>query len=99
MVVNKLKHLMERYKLSNIIKVIIILIILYLLSKLFMPLINLNNLDKLDKSLEGFQTLGYSNYGNQLSLQDPTNIPTYSGNTCIYKFDGVYRIEALNLIM
>lgn len=105
MVVNKLKQLIEKYKLSNIIKVVIILIILFLLAKMFMPSLNINNLDNLDnldnlaKSIEGFQTLGYANYGNQLSLQDPTNTPTYSGNTCTYKFDGVYRIEALSLLL
>jgi hypothetical protein len=97
MVVDKLKRLMDKYNLTNIIKVLVILIILFLLSRLFMPcnLISqdINNLD----NIEGFQTLGYSSYGNQLALQDPTNTPTYAGNTCTFKFDNVYRIEGITL--
>jgi hypothetical protein len=59
-----------------------------------MPSINVNwN----ENSIEGFQTLGYTNFGNQLALQDPTTTPIYAGNTCTFKFDGVYRIESLNL--
>jgi len=86
MVVNKLKLLIEKYKLTNIIKVVIILIILYLLARTFMPSINVNCNEN---SIEGFQTLGYTNFGNQLSLQDPTTTPIYAGNTCTFKFDGV----------
>ena len=96
MVVNKLKTLIEKYKLSNIIKVVIILIVLYLLAKIFMPTINTNFPEKM---IEGFQQkLGYENYGNQLSLQDPMNTPIYNGNTCTFKFDSVYRIEAFTLV-
>ena len=99
MEVNKLKNLVEKYKLTNIIKVIVILIVLYLISKLFIPsLYNSHASPNASKIIEGFQTLGYSYYGNQLSLQDPTNTPVYAGNTCTFKFDGIYRIEALNLI-
>jgi len=103
MEVNKLKNLVEKYNLTNIIKVIVILIILYLLSRLFMPSLYNSNLSRkasqmASEVVEGFQTLGYSYYGNQLSLQDPTNTPVYAGNTCIFKFDGIYRIEAINLI-
>ena len=101
MVVDKLKKLMEKYNLSNIIKIIVLLIILFLLSRLFMPSLYQNTgLDingKTDCNIEGFQTLGYSSYGNQLSLQDPTNTPLYAGNTCTFKFDNIYRIEALTL--
>lgn len=96
MEVNKLKNLVEKYNLTNIIKIIIILIVLYLLSRLFIP--SLYDTSNTLNVVEGFQTLGYSYYGNQLSLQDPTNTPVYAGNTCTFKFDGVYRIEALNLI-
>ena len=103
MEVNKLKNLVEKYNLTNIIKVIVILIILYLLSRLFMPSLYNSNVSRKASQMEsevveGFQTLGYSYYGNQLSLQDPTNTPVYAGNTCIFKFDGIYRIEAINLI-
>ena len=94
MEVNKLKNLVEKYNLTNIIKVIVILIILYLLSRLFMPSLYNSNVSRKASQMEsevveGFQTLGYSYYGNQLSLQDPTNTPTYAGNTCIFKFDGI----------
>lgn len=96
MVVNKLKTLIEKYKLSNIIKVIIILIVLYLLARMFMPAINTNCPEKM---IEGFQQkLGYANYGNQISLQDPMNVPTYNGNTCTFKFDNLYRIEAFTIV-
>jgi hypothetical protein len=95
MVVNKLKTLIEKYKLMNIIKLGVFLIILFLLARLLMPVIS-NNIICNASNVEGFQTLGYSHYGNQLSLQDPTNTPVYAGNTCTFKFDGVYRIESLN---
>jgi len=99
MEVNKLKKLIEKYNLTNIIKVIVILIILYLIARLFIPtIVNNNDLSNPLKLIEGFTTLSYTYYGNQLSLQDSTNIPIYSGNTCTLKFDGVYRIEALKLI-
>jgi hypothetical protein len=104
MIVDKLKRLMDKYNLTNIIKILVILIILFILSRLFIP-INLNNINldsiNLDSinfdNIEGFQTLGYSSYGNQLALQDPTNTPIYAGNTCTFKFDSVYRIEGLTL--
>lgn len=96
MEITKLKKLMDKYNLSNFIKVIIILIVLFLIARLFIPSIDSTNPMKL---IEGFQALGYSHYGNQLSLQDPTNTPKYSGNTCTFKFDGVYRIEAIQLYL
>ncbi len=101
MVVDKLKKVMDKYNLTNIIKVLIILIVLYLFSRLFTPSIYNDISTVFDSTstsnIEGFQTLGYSSYGNQLSLQDPTNTPVYAGNTCTFKFDNVYRIEALTL--
>jgi hypothetical protein len=47
---------------------------------------------------EGFEqaSLGNGNiYGNLLSLTDPTNIPIYLNNTCIFKLSNVYRIDTL----
>ena len=99
MVVDKLKKVIEKYNLTNIIKVLIILIVLYLFSRLFTPSIynDISTAFCKNTNIEGFQTLGYSSYGNQLSLQDPANKPVYAGNTCTFKFDNVYRIEGLTI--
>jgi hypothetical protein len=48
--------------------------------------------------VEGFTNMSYTYYGNQLTLQDPTNKPIYRGNTCTFNFDGMYRLEALTII-
>jgi hypothetical protein len=48
--------------------------------------------------VEGFTNMSYAYYGNQLTLQDPTNKPIYRGNTCTFNFDGMYRLEALTII-
>lgn len=97
---SKLNKLVEKYKLTNILKIAILLICLYILARLFLPTDILSTISHLQKTeeVEGFQALGYSNYGNELSLQDPTNTPKYAGNSCTFKFDGVYRLEALNLV-
>lgn len=97
---NKLNKLVEKYKLTNILKIAILLICLYILARLFLPADILGTISYLQKTakIEGFQALGYSYYGNELSLQDPTNTPKYAGNSCTFKFDGVYRLEALNLV-
>jgi hypothetical protein len=92
----KLRDMMDKYKLSYKIKVVIFLIILFIIARLFIPSIQEKSNSIIN--IEGFEALGYSNYGNQLSLQDPINTPKYSGNTAIFKLDGVYRIEALKFI-
>lgn len=90
MAIDKLNKLVNSYGLTKIIKISIIVIILYLTYRILLH-------SSTSTRIEGFQTLGYSNYGNQLSLQDPTNTPVYAGNTCTFKFDDVYRIEAFTL--
>ena len=100
----KLRKLMDKYKITNLIKIVILLVILFLLTKLFIPSFNITksisnviSIDTPSNIYEGFETLGYSHYGNSLSLQEPNNKPAYAGNTCTFKFDGIYRIEALKL--
>jgi hypothetical protein len=48
--------------------------------------------------VEGFTNMSYAYYGNQVTLQDPTNKPIYRGNTCTFNLDGMYRLEALTII-
>jgi hypothetical protein len=107
---NKLHNLIEKYNLINIIKVITLLLILLLIYRIFIKS-KQNNFSDLDLKLisnsnsivkrniyEGFEQalLGNGNiYGNLLSLTDPTNIPIYLNNTCIFKLSNVYRIDTL----
>ncbi len=98
----KLRRIIDKYKLTNVLKIAIILIILFLVARAFNP--SFSNLmgDVTQKviqkdNIEGFDVMGYSNYGNELALQDPSNKPTYAGNTCTFKFNNIYRIEGFQL--
>lgn len=113
----KLRRIVDKYKLTHILKIAILLIVLALLARAFIPtfttsstptpsyssptIIDVNNM-KISKSrnggLEGFTNMAYQYYGNQLTLQDPTNKPIYQGNTCTFNFDGMYRIEAFTIM-
>jgi len=97
MSINKLNYLIEKYNLTNVIKVIIILIILFLAYRVFSSSLEMQKHQPY-MLLEGFETavLGNANlYGNVLSLKNPQNIPTYSGNTCILTLNDTYRIDTL----
>lgn len=113
----KLRSIIDKYKLTNILKIVTFLIILLLLARTFIPSfkdisnqtggaivsgLSINGLDnfnsKTKNSMEAFTNMSYTFYGNQLTLQDPTNKPIYRGNTCTFNFDGMYRIEALTII-
>ena len=110
--INKLRKLINTYKLTDIIKVCIILIVFFLIYSLFKKSNTNTNttntivknistpvISKQNKHIEGFETFGYTNYGNQIILQDYQQKPVYSINTCSFKFNGVYRLEALTLIL
>ncbi len=110
--INKLRKLINTYKLTDIIKICIILIVFFLIYSLFKNSntnTNFNTIvrnvsttpviSKQNKNIEGFETFGYTNYGNQIILQDYQQKPVYSNNTCSFKFNGVYRLEALTLIV
>ena len=79
---NKLNNLIEKYNLSNIIKVCIILVILYLIARVFIPKSVINN--TIPAIVENFDNLNNGTiYGNELSLNEPKNTPTYFNNTCV----------------
>jgi hypothetical protein len=97
---NKLNNLIEKYNLTNLIKVIVILIILFLLYRIFIESNSLSS--SIDKNVyEGFSaTLGNGSlYGNVISLLNPTNIPNYSGNTCIFRLSNTFRIDTLEFLL
>ena len=118
----KLRRIIDKYKLTNILKIVMLLIVLFLLARAFIPsfhtstsssktsiftkpsleLIDVDNMNINKTSgkngIEGFTNMSYNYYGNQLSLQDPTNKPIYRGNTCTFNFDGLYRLEAFFII-
>ncbi len=113
----KLRSIIDKYKLTNILKIAMLLIILFLLARAFIPSfeissskmkpalelidvynMNANNANNAKGGLEGFTNMSYAYYGNQLTLQDPTNKPIYRGNTCTFNFDGMYRLEAFTII-
>ena len=103
MPINKLNNLIEKYELTNIIKVIIILLILYLAYRLFTSTnekFNDNNYDNGNGNvIEGFATLTNGpTYGNVISLLNKNNTPNYSKNTCIFQLDGTYRIDSLQFV-
>ena len=108
MTTNKLRRIIDKYKLYNILQIAIILIVLLLLARAFIPSVafitpqNINQIiqssNKYDKTIENFTNMSYTYYGNQLTLQDPTNKPIYRGNTCTFNFDGMYRIEAFTIM-
>jgi hypothetical protein len=99
---NKLHNLIEKYNLVNIIKVFVLLLILFLIYRIFIESTPINSpiSDLVIKRniYEGFQQamLGNGNiYGNILTLNDPSNIPIYLNNTCIFKLSNTYRIDTL----
>ena len=92
---NKVKKLIEKYKLTNIIKVILLLIVLFLVYRIFIESSHKNSYN-FKNIYEGFTaTLGNTIYGNIISLYDQRNIPVYSKNTCIFKLSDVFRIDTL----
>ena len=99
---NKLHKLIEKYNLINIIKVFILLLILFLIYRIFIET-NQQNISVSDivvkkNIVEGFNQnlLGNGNiYGNILTLNDPSNIPIYLNNTCIFNLSNTYRIDTL----
>ena len=94
---NKLNNLIEKYNLSNIIKVCIILVILYLIARVFIPKSVINN--TIPAIVENFDNLNNGTiYGNELSLNEPKNTPTYFNNTCVLSLAGIYRIDTLKFI-
>jgi hypothetical protein len=99
---NKLNKLIEKYNLRNIIKVILLLLILFLIYRIFIepnqPVLLISDVVMKKNIYEGFQQamLGNGNiYGNILTLNNPTNIPIYLNNTCIFKLSNIYRIDTL----
>lgn len=99
----KLRATIDKLQITNIVKIAALLLFLFIIYRLLTPSLETNqgkNIHDIHNihNIEGFETLGYSNYGNQLTLQEPTNTPKYAGNTCAFKLDGVYRLEALNLV-
>ena len=94
MTFNKLNNLIEKYNLTNIIKVCIILIVLYLVANVFIPDSIIDNM--MPVIIENFGNLGNSTmYGNELSLIEQTNTPLYDANTCVFRLAGTYRIDSL----
>lgn len=93
MIINKLRTFLDENKLTNIIKICVLLLSLFIIARLLIPKFN----EKTTSYIEGFEALGYKYYGNELTLQNPSNQPQYAGNTCIFKLDGVYRLEGLSL--
>ena len=97
MTFNKLNNLIEKYNLTNIIKVCIILIVLYLVANVFIPDSIIDNM--MPVIIENFGNLGNSTmYGNELSLIEQTNTPSYVSNTCVFRLAGTYRIDSLKFI-
>jgi len=98
MAINKISNLIEKYKLSNILKVIALLLVLFLVYRIFINSIDTNtntNTNK-NKIIEGFDTLNNGDlYGNVIPLKNPQNTPSYSGNTCTLSFNDTYRIDTL----
>ena len=99
---NKLSNLIEKYNLTNIIKVIVLLIILFLVYRIFIEEHTFSSINSLGNSLsknvyEGFTAGSLGNgslYGNVISLLDHTNIPSYFSNTCIFKLSDTFRIDS-----
>jgi hypothetical protein len=95
----KLNTIVKKYHLDNVLKIIIILIVLYLITKLFIPINIFNNIEKPNtQSFEGFMSVNNTYYGNQISLRDPSNIPLYNTNTCVFELDGLYRIDGIKIV-
>ena len=105
MPINKLNNLIEKYELTNIIKVIIILLILYLAYRLFTSTnekfngSSYGNANGDGNVIEGFANItNGTTYGNVISLLNKNNTPNYSNNTCIFQLDGTYRIDTLQFV-
>ena len=97
MTFNKLNNLIEKYKLTNIIKIFIIIIVLYLITRVFIPNYTINSL--IPVIVENFDNLNNGTiYGNELSLNEPKNTPKYNRNTCVLELSGIYRIDSMKLI-
>ena len=95
---NKLYNLIDKYNLTNKIKVLLFLLILFLFYRIFIePQIILNEKTKMTNIYEGFETtIGNGDiYGNVITLKNQSTIPEYSKNTCIFKLSNVYRIDTL----
>ena len=94
MTFNKLNNLIDKYNLTNIIKVCIILIVLYLVSRVFIPDSIIDNM--MPVIIENFTPLDNGSlYGNELSLIGQINAPSYVANTCVFRLAGTYRIDSL----
>jgi hypothetical protein len=94
---NKLNNLIEKYNLSNVIKVSIILVVLYLVARVFIPNSLISNM--IPEIVENFDNLNNGTiYGNELSLNEPKNTPTYFNNTCVLSLAGVHRIDTLKFM-
>ena len=88
MISNKLNNLIEKYKLTEIIKIVLLLIVLLLVFRIF--------IDSSEKIYEGFEQLGNGNiYGNAISLNDPTNMPIFENKNCTFILNNTYRIDTL----
>ena len=96
MVHNKVKKLVSKYNLTNTLKISICFIILYLIYSLFTKS---SSVSAFNNTIEKFDVFGYIHYGNQLTLQDPQHQPIYSANSCTFKFNGIYRLESLKLML
>ena len=90
---NKINTLIEKYKLTNIIKVILLLLILFLVFRIFIESESKQDI------YEGFEQIGNGNiYGNVISLNDPTNMPIFAKNTCTFILTEPLRIDTLKFI-
>jgi len=101
---NKINTLIEKYSLTNLIKVIVILIILFLVYRIFIESSSYQSPYIINNKYiyEGFTlaTLNNGNlYGNVISLLNPTNIPAYSANICTFKLSNTFRIDTLVFLL
>ena len=96
MAFNKLNNLIDKYNLTNVVKIIIIVVLLYLITRIFIP----NSLiqSMMPAVIENFATDPNAIYGNELALIDSKNIPIYVNNTCIFTLDNTYRIDTLKFV-
>jgi hypothetical protein len=95
--VNKINNLIEKYNLTNVIKIIIILIILFIIYRLCTYQYTTNTNTEKKNVIESFTSIPYNwyGYGNTLTLQNATNQPTYSANQATFLLDNTYRIDSL----
>ena len=96
MAFNKLNNLIDKYNLTNVVKIIIIVVLLYLITRIFVP----NSLiqSMIPSIIENFDSDSNTIYGNELALLDSKNIPIYVNNTCIFTLDNTYRIDTLKFV-